>query len=417
MNAYIESYGCSLNKADSEAIKGHLSENGFDFTAIEKAKLIIINACAVKEQTENRMLRRIRELFAVSKKSNAQLIVFGCLSEINPKAISEISPEIIYLPPSLAELSKFLKIEEKEFSPEIKQEKFNPFISIIPISRGCISNCSYCCVRSARGKLKSYSLEEIKKKFRECIKETKEIWITAQDTGAYGLDRKTNLAFLLKELLKEKGNFRIRVGMINPQHLKNLYPQLIPLYKDERMYKFFHVPIQSGSNRILKLMNRNYSAELCRKLFKKLKKDFPSAAISTDIIVGFPSEKEAEFNQTLKLLEFISPDIVNISRFGARPNTEAKKMKGQLHGRIKKKRSRIASILCRKIAFEKNKSLEGKILTAFVSEKGEKGGFIGRTSSYKPVLLNKKGIMGKFVKIKIVKAFPTYSKGKILKIL
>ncbi|MEW6294785.1 MAG: tRNA (N(6)-L-threonylcarbamoyladenosine(37)-C(2))-methylthiotransferase [Candidatus Diapherotrites archaeon] len=409
---YLESYGCSLNKADSQAIKALLKEEGFTEARPEKAGIIIINACAVKEHTENRMIKRIRELMQ-AKERNARLIVFGCLAKINPERVKAISGKIILIEPSLKKLSDFLKIKRKEFSPLLAQCRENKIISIIPIARGCLSACAYCAVKKARGPLKSYPVKEIKKAFEREVKESMEIWITAQDCGCYGFDLGTSLPALIKELLKTKGNYRVRVGMINPQHLKKFFPSYIKLFKDERLYRFFHIPVQSGSNRILKLMNRNYNAEEFIELVKRIRGKFPRATIATDVIAGFPSETEKEFNETLQLIKKLKPDIVNISRFGIRPDTQAEKMEGQIHGRIKKERSRILSLLCRKIALEQNKKFIGRIEECLVSEKGAKKGFIARTSSYKPVVIQD-NLLGEFVKLKITEAKPTYLVGTVL---
>jgi len=409
-NFYLESYGCSLNKADSQAIKALLKEEGFVETKAGKAGVIILNACAVKEQTENRMIKRIKELHH-AKKRNSRLIVFGCLAKINPERVKEISSKIILIEPSLKKLAQELKIKQKEFSPSLKQCRENKIISIIPIARGCLSACSYCAVKKARGPLKSYPLKEIKKAFEIEVKESREIWITAQDCGCYGFDLGTSLPELIKELLKTKGGYRIRIGMINPQHLKKFFSSYIKLFKDKRLYKFFHVPVQSGSNRILKLMNRQYKAEEFIELVKKIRGKVPRATIATDVIAGFPSETEKEFNETLQLIRKVRPDIVNISRFGARPNTAAQKMKRQIHGRTKKGRSRILSLFCRKIALKQNKKFIGRIEECLVSEKGAKEGFIARSSSYKPVVIQE-NLLGKFVKLKIIEARPTYLIGK-----
>ncbi len=411
---YLESYGCSLNKSDSEKIMGLLEENNFKCVSLKKANIIIINTCAVKEQTENKMIKRIKELLK-SKPKNSELIVFGCLSIINPFRVKKLAKKIVLIPPSLEELCNFLSLPVKKFSPKIKEKKFNPLISIIPISRGCVGNCSYCCVKSARGKLKSHSIESIKQKLKENLNKSKEFWLTAQDTGAFGKDLGLNLPELLKELIKVKGDYKIRIGMMNPQHLKEFYYSFISVFKSKHFYKFLHIPLQSGSNKILKKMNRKYSSQEFIALIKKLKKAFPSITISTDVIVGFPGETEKDFLKTVNVLKKISPNIVNISRFGARPNTKAATLKEQLHGRVKKARSRILTTLCKEIALKENKKLVGKRFEILISEKGKKGSFIGRTFSYKPVAVkSKKNLLGKKLKVKITKAFPTYFFAEIL---
>ena len=408
MNVYIETYGCSMNKADSESIKSILLKNNFCFTSLKKTDYIILNACAVKEQTENRMIKRIKELLK-EKNKKSKLIVFGCLAKINPERVRQISSTIALIPPDLKELAGFLGIEFRKENSLI-EAAFNEFTSIIPICRGCLSNCSFCAVRTARGKLKSHPIKELKQRFIQAVKESKEVWITAQDTSQYGKDIGESLPSLLKELLKEEGNYRIRIGMMNPHYLKEFLHEFIPLFKDKRIYRFLHIPLQSGSNKILKLMNRKYSVEEFLALIKELRKEISGLTISTDIIVGFPSETETDFSKTIKAIKEINPDVLNISRYGERPFTQALKLKGKLHGREKKKRSRILSSLHKEIALKKNRKLIGRIEEILVTKKGSKGGFIGRTSSYKPVVI-KENRLGEFIKVRITSASPFFLEG------
>lgn len=408
MNAYIETYGCSLNKADSESIKSLLLKNDFCFTSLQKADYVILNACAVKEQTENRMIKRIKELLK-EKNPNSKLIVFGCLAKINPERVREISSTIALIPPDLKELTEFLGIKFRK-DVSLIEASFNEFTSIIQICRGCLSNCSFCAVRIARGKLKSRTVKELKQSFIQAVKESKEVWLTAQDTAQYGKDVGESLPFLLKELLKAEGDYRIRIGMMNPHYLNAFLHEFIPLFKDKRIYKFLHIPLQSGSNKILKLMNRKYSVEEYLALIKELRKEIPELSISTDIIVGFPSETESDFNKTIKAVKEINPDVLNISRYGERPFTQALKLKNKLHGREKKKRSRILSSLHKELALEKNKKLIGRTEEILVTEKGPKGGFIGRSISYKPVAI-KENRLGEFIKVRITSASPFFLEG------
>ncbi|MFH1256124.1 MAG: tRNA (N(6)-L-threonylcarbamoyladenosine(37)-C(2))-methylthiotransferase, partial [Candidatus Diapherotrites archaeon] len=330
---FVEGYGCSLNKADTEAIKGFLQQNGFTQGTINNSDYVVVNTCAVKEQTENRMLKRIRELHALSKKKEFRLIVFGCLPKISGKKISEISKKIVQLPPSLESLSKFFHLPEQPFSPSIAQARSNRFISIIPICRGCLGSCTYCSVKQARGPLKSYSIASLKKKFAQAVKEAPEVWLTAQDLACYGKDIGSSLPELLQELLSVEGNYRVRLGMMNPAHLKPIANEMLECFQDKRLYKFLHLPVQSGSGKILKAMKRDYSPRDFLLLVKKFRSKVKGLTLSTDVIVGFPGETEKDFNATVSLLEKVKPGICNISRFGARPNTPAEKMPQQLHGR------------------------------------------------------------------------------------
>jgi len=408
MRAFVEGYGCSLNRADTEQLKSFLLGRGFSLANRPgDAGLIVINTCAVKEQTETRMLKRIRELNAVAERKKSVLVVFGCLPKINPNAVSAISPKIVQTGPSLEELASFLRLPLQGSLPVPAAARISDAISIIPIATGCLGSCSYCAVKNARGGLKSCPVNKLEKRFSSAVKEAPEVWLTAQDCGCYGLDIGTGLVGLLEALLRNKGDFRVRIGMLNPGHLKSFLPEYLSLFSDERLYRFFHVPVQSGSDQVLKRMNRNYTRADFLRIVKAIRKRFPLASISTDVIAGFPGETEKDFLETVSVLREAKPDVVNISRFGARPGTLAASMQGQLHGRIKKKRSRELSILCRKIGLERNRLLLGSVQRILVSEKGKGKTLVGRTQNYRPVAV-RKGLFGKFAEVEIKKAFPTY---------
>ncbi|MFH1391385.1 MAG: tRNA (N(6)-L-threonylcarbamoyladenosine(37)-C(2))-methylthiotransferase [Candidatus Diapherotrites archaeon] len=411
MKIYVEGYGCSMNLAETEAIKGHVSSNKILISDKSNADFLVINTCAVKEQTELKMLNRIKALNELAEKNNSQLIVFGCLPKVSPNLVEKISPNIIQMGPDLEKLSQVLGIREAEFSPSINAVRENPFVTIMPIGKGCTNFCTFCGTKLARGNVKSYTVEQLKEKFTSSLKENKEFWLTGQDTGAYGLDINSSLPKLLQSFLDVKDEFRLRVGMMNPHHLKRIYNELIPLFEDERIYKFLHVPVQSGSDRILKLMRRGYTVGQYKELIENLKKDIPNITIATDIIVGFPTETENEFLDTLNLVKETKPDVINMSRFGARPGTVAFDMP-QLHGRDKKERSRKLTSVCRAVAFQQNKRMLGSVGNAFVSEKGTNGKFVGRTSNYKPVLLDS-DLRGQFVNVEVTEIFPFYLKGRV----
>lgn len=404
--ASVEGYGCSLNKADTQAIISLLEEKGIGMANPEKLSrgdFAIINACAVKQTTEHRMLSRIEALSKLSKRKGFRLVVFGCISKISPERVQKISEKIVILPPALEELSKFLGSGEKKFTPEFISKAGEGTVSIIPACRGCLGSCSYCTVRHARGALKSHSIEEIRKAFSKGLKAgKKEFWLTAQDLGCYGFDIGESLAKLLKELLKEKGECRIRLGMMNVQHLRKFLPELLEQMKDERVFKFLHLPLQSGNNRVLGLMSRKYTVEEWLGTVRECRRKFPEITIATDIIAGFPTETENEFNDTLKALESAECDVVNISRYGKRPFTKAALMK-EVSSIEKKQRSRKATELYDRLARRANEKMLGKELAVLIDENGKGKTVMGRSGNYKPVVL-KQGKPGEFVKARVVKA-------------
>ncbi|MEK6957461.1 MAG: tRNA (N(6)-L-threonylcarbamoyladenosine(37)-C(2))-methylthiotransferase [archaeon] len=413
MRIHVEGYGCSMNLAETEMIRGHAKENGASIGSVSDSDFLVVNTCAVKEQTEFKMLGRIRKLNQAAEKNGSQLIVFGCLPKVSPHLIEGISPNIIQMGPDLEKLSQVLGIKEAPFSPSINALRDNPNVTIMPINRGCTNFCTFCGTKFARGNVNSFPIEHLKRRFVSSLPDSREFWLTSQDTGAYGLDIGTSLPELLRGLLLVQGEYRIRIGMMNPHHLRRIYDSLVPLFSDGRVYRFLHVPLQAGSNRILALMRRGYTVEQYYELIGDLRRDVPDITIATDVIAGFPTETEAEFSETLKAIKETSPDIVNISRFGARPGTIAASMDGQLHGRIKKERSRRLASLCRAISFRQNGRMLGKTERVFVSEEGVKGRFMGRSSNYKPVIISE-DLRGKFADVEITSVFPTYLEAKVI---
>ena len=414
MYVYIETYGCAYAQAESEMIAGILSKAGAVIVkSPEIANAIILVTCHVKEATEKKILFRIQELG--KKYPEKVLIVYGCLARAYPEKVLEACPKACLVGNfSLHKIAEAVKnalkgkrIEYIEEKPKVKlglpRIRRNPVIGIVPIAEGCVGNCAYCSTKFSRGKLFSYPKEFIIKEICSLVKtNVKEIWLTAQDTGAYGIDINSKLPELLKEISKIRGKFFVRVGMLNPGHMKKYLDELIEAYESKKIYKFLHLPVQSGSDKILKLMKRNYTVADFIEIIEKFRENFPEIQIWTDIIVGFPGESDEDFEQTKTLIKEIQPDWVNISRFSSRPGTEAQKMK-QLPTQIKKERSRELSELVREIVEkvnEKWKNWEGEVL---VSEKGKQG-FIARNFAYKPVVIkNVQNLLGKFVRVKIYK--------------
>jgi len=223
------------------------------------------------------------------------------------------------------------------------------------------------------------------------------------DSGAYGLDIGSNLPTLLRELLSVEGDFKIRLGMINPQHLARFGDRLIELMKSEKFYRFIHIPVQTGSEKVCREMNRPHSVKDFKKWVGKFRKAFPSITIATDIIVGYPTETEKDFEETLALIKSVKPDVVNLSKFTSRAGTKAALLK-QLPTEVIKKRSEIAARLIKKIAVEKNKKYIGRTLDVLVLEKGKNKTTKGRTENYKQVVIKGKTKLGARVMVKIKSA-------------
>jgi len=422
---YAENYGCAANTFDFEILIGHLTGAGYHLTKdINLAKIILVNTCGVKKPTEDRIIGRLRKLSQTRK----PLVITGCLPRINLKAILKAAPDFSAAldPQSIDKIILAVKSAENgerkrifvSRKPILKLEQpkvnLNPPIEIISISEGCTGACTFCCVRFARGTLFSYPKKAIVQSLCQAVRKgIKEIWLTSQDTGAYGMDIGTNLAELLRDCCQINGKFQVRIGMMNPDHVLPMLNKLLDAYRDDRIFKFLHFPVQSGDNEILKRMNRGYSVEDYETIVNKFREEFPELTLSTDVICGFPGEAEEAFQRTLNLVDEVKPDIVNISRFFPRPNTPAERMK-QVDIEEIKKRSRIITQMVRKISLEKNKKWlgwEGEIL---IDEKGKNQSWIGRNFAYKPIVVkDAENLISKFLKVKVMKAFSTYLEAEI----
>jgi MiaB-like tRNA modifying enzyme len=422
---YIETYGCSANKSDSEIMMGLLTQNGYSIAdSIDSADIAIINTCIVKTPTAKRMERRIREIY----NSGKPLIIAGCMAKAEPERIEKLAPKASIITPDA--IDKIVDVVKKTLDGEKvvvdseKKEKvllpripFNKIISIVQISSGCLSACTFCETRIAKGILKSYRPSSIIERIKEDVKNGfKEFWITSQDNGCYGFDIGTNLAELLNAIVKIEGNFFVRVGMMSPIHLirrKDLLENLIQVFKNEKIFKFIHLPIQSGSNKVLKDMNRGHTVEEFLEVVDAFRKEIPEITIETDIIVGYPTETEEDFEKTVDLLKTLNPDVVNISRFFPRPKTPAEKLK-QLPMEIVNERSKKIHELMRSISLEKNKKYMQKVVSVFVDEVGRGKSYIGRTMNYRPVVIESESyILGKVINVEITNVKSNFLIGNI----
>jgi len=416
MKFYIETYGCTANKSDASLIKGILIEKNHEIVNdIKKADSIILITCTVIDTTEQKMLSRLRVL----KKNSKTTIVAGCMASIQADLIKEILPNAKLLPPQYS--YQIMDVINNKKTAFIKKDKtlfpkyYEEIIAPISIAEGCLLSCSYCITSFARGKLKSYPKDDIGQDICNAIRQgCREIQLTAQDTSSYGLDTGSNLGILLKYICKIKGDYKIRVGMMNPYNAMKNIDSIIKGFNDLKIYKFLHLPVQSGDNDILKKMNRKYTVENFLEIIRKFKAKHSNITLSTDVIVGFPTETDEQFQNTIDLLKNVKPDITNITRYSARPYTKAKSMKGRIKTEIVKQRSKILTDLCYEISNKNNISYIGKKYNTLVTKIGKNKTFVGRTDLYKPVVIKEKVKIGDFVELKIIDAKATYLVGSII---
>ena len=420
---YVKSFGCSANLADGEVIAGCLSKAGFEVVdEPQDAEILLYNTCAVKSPTENRVIDILRKA-----PKDKRLIVTGCLPLINFERLkNEVEFDGVAGPAPGAKIVEILRrvaAGEKVVylggvsKPSLCLPKIpvNPVVSVVPINYGCLGNCSYCCVHFARGQLRSYLIDEIVERVKQDLDSgAKEVWLTSQDTACYGKDIGASLAGLLRRICEVEGDFFVRVGMMNPDHVVGMLDELVEAYKCGRVFKFLHLPVQSGDDEVLELMNRRYTVEEFKRIVQAFREEIPRLTLSTDVICGFPGESREAFEQTRKLVREIQPDIVNVSKFFSRPRTPAEKMVS-LPPKEVKMRSREVAELSRRISFEKNRAWMGWEGTVLFDERGKGESWMGRNFAYKPVVVKGgESLVGRFVQVRVVNAFSTYFEAEVM---
>ena len=397
---FVEAYGCSASFADSEMISGLIVNGGHTLaTDSSESDLNLIVTCSVKDTTANKMMHRIKSLKA------KPLIVAGCLPKAEQSNVEKFTENASLLGPnslgktldvinSTLSGKKQIALEDSDLSKVgLPKVRLNSAVGIVEIASGCMSECTFCQTKLAKGDLSSYRLGDIVRQVKTEIKEgCKEVWLTSTDNGCYGFDIGTDLPTLVNAVSEIPEDFMVRVGMMNPMYMSRIKQELIESYDNEKVFKFLHIPVQSGSNKVLNDMKRGHTSETFREIVKKTKGRFENFTISTDIIVGFPSETEEDFQKTLSLLDETKPDVVNLSKYSARPGTDAAELK-QLDAAEVKRRSKIIFEQINKISLKSNEKWigwKGKVLFDENTEEGIKG----RNYAYKPISVQEKVNIG-----------------------
>ena len=422
MRVFMKSFGCSANLADGEVLAGCLAAAGHRLVdSASGADLIVYNTCAVKGPTENRMIEILRRV-PVGKK----LVVAGCLPLVNFERLDkEVQFDAAVGPAAgdaIVEVVERVLTGEKALNLkgavrsrpglDLPRVQLSPVISIIPISYGCLGSCAYCCVVFARGHLRSYTIHEIVDRVRKDLSNgLREFWITSQDAACYGKDQDTDLAELLEALDAIGRDFKVRVGMMTPNVAMTILEHLIERYRSERVFKFIHLPVQSGDDEILRRMRRFYSVDDFTRIVQAFRAKFPEMTLSTDVICGFPGESEGAFKKSLGLIREVKPDVVNVSKFFARPRTRAAAMEKDFVPLTEiRRRSRLMAELASEVALERNRRWLGWKGEIVVDEVGKvRGSWMGRNFAYKPfVVKSADNLLGKTLRVEVTAAFRTH---------
>ena len=288
----------------------------------------------------------------------------------------------------------------------------SPFVGIVNIEEGCLDACAFCSTHLVKGRLHSFAPNAIVDQVQALVDDgCLEIQLTGQDCACYGFDIGTNLAELTQRILTHvNGNYRIRLGMGNPRHVLGYQEALLDCFTDERIYKFIHIPVQSGSENVLKAMNRRHTAQDYATLANEFNKRFSKFTLSTDLIVGYPGESAADFNDTLNILKDTRPTVCNITRFVARPNTVAARLEASeaaIPDSVKHERSAILAEAFQQIALENNRKWIGDECTVVTEKPGYRSGTtIARNTAYRPVALQGSFPAGTTLRVRITDAEP-----------
>ena len=426
MQVFIRNFGCSSNTADGEVLAGCLAQAGYTLANSEsEADVLIYNTCAVKGPTENRIINTIKHA-----PEDKKVVVAGCLPKISFERLARearfdgvvgpaIGKEIVDVVGRVVAGEKVVDLSALNQMPKLNlpRQPTNPIVSVVPINYGCLGSCAYCCVVHARGHLRSYSIQEVVERVQaDFAVGAREFWVTSQDTACYGRDLKGNLAELLLALGGLAGDFRVRVGMMTPNMVTDMQEPLIETFKNEKIFKFWHLPVQSGDDGVLRRMRRFYTAPEFKAIVDAFRAKFPDLTLATDVIVGFPGETPEAFENTLKLLREVKPDVVNVSKFFARPKTAAWDMQDGLVELAEiKRRSTVAAALAKQLSFQQNQRWLGWSGKVLFDEKGKVAGtWVGRNFAYKPIAIkSQNNLLGKTLRVNVVEAKATYLKGTL----
>jgi len=412
---FVEAHGCTQNYGEARLMEEALSVQGHSITPSEgEADAHVLVTCTVVETTERKMLRRMTELAAHDK----PLVVAGCMAAAQRERVLQTLPRAQLLPPR-----KWPQIVDLlgagtacgDRAAAIESQTSGWHDAIVPIAQGCAGRCTYCITRVARGRVASYPIGDIVSQIRRYVEGgAREVKLTGQDTAAYGLDCGTNLAHLLRAIDMIPGEFRIRVGMADPLTVYPILDDLVETFAAERIFRFLHLPVQSGSDAILDSMKREYSVAQFEDIVAAFRDRFPELTLSTDVIVGFPGETEAQFEETMDLVRRVRPEIVNVTRFSARTGTPAATMADPIVGWRVKERSRRLTRLRFQISQEAHEPFVGREEWVLVTEPGKAGTVLGRTPEYRQVVLRDPVDLGTFVRVRIDRARPTDLLGHVV---
>lgn len=428
---YIETYGCQMNINDTELIAGLVTKDGFELTEDPKfADVILVNTCAVREHAEARVIGRLADLNRQKLRRPEVLIgVLGCMAQHLGEKIIKAAPyvDLVLGPDSYRHLPGLIKQNLDEPFLDLRLEKTENYEDITPlrkegikawvtIMRGCDKFCTFCIVPYVRGRERSLPLETIVKDVELLSQEGfKEVTLLGQTVNSYH-DGKGDFSDLLEALAKVDGIRRIRFTSPHPSDVTD--KQIETMAKYDRICKHLHLPLQSGSDRVLKLMRRSYGVEEYLSIVEKLRNAMPNIGITTDVIVGFCSETEEDFQETYDLMKNVRYDSAFMFKYSPREGTIAyRKFIDDVPEEEKLRRLSQIIALQEKISLEVNRAFIGKTVEVLVEGESKKGSnqFFGKTDDFKTAVFPKEDAkIGDIVKVKVSDATSHTLFGKIV---
>jgi len=420
-NFYVETYGCQMNVADSEVVASIMSAAGYNKTPeLDRADIIFVNTCAVRENAEARVYGRLGD-FKHLKKSNPGVVVgvLGCMAERLRKDLMEtesfvdlvVGPDEYRKLPQLVENAvagekgiavRLSRVENYDDIVPLRMDGISAWISVM---RGCDKFCTFCVVPFTRGRERSRSLDSIVREVRGLAERGfREVTLLGQNVNSYA-DGANDFADLLAAAARVDRGVRIRFTTSHPQDMSDKLIETIA--RNENICKYIHLPVQSGSDRILGLMNRSYSSDHYRKLVAKIKRMIPGVSLSTDIIAGFPTETPDDHRQTIELLKEVGYDGAFTFKYSPRENTKAWERNDDVPEDVKVTRLNEIIDVQREISYGKNQESIGRTVEVLVEGESKKSAddFCGRTDTNKMVVMPRNGFAaGEYINVRVERA-------------